>query len=200
LALNPGCNLIAVVGGKGGVGKSVFAANFACALMSELRTQVLLIDGDSRSVGDQNVIMGLKPNKTLKELATMTSSVNAQNMNSLLTMHPSGLAYLGAVRGPEETLNIGPDLAMKQLEFFSRQFKFIIVDIGTDLGPLQMAILQESTAIMIVTTPEILVVTQTLRLVNELLSNTFPKDMFQLIINRPRRMVCRLKRLRHSCS
>ncbi|HEY8270162.1 MAG TPA: ATPase, T2SS/T4P/T4SS family, partial [Pseudobdellovibrionaceae bacterium] len=184
MALNPGCNLIAVVGGKGGVGKSVFAANFAFALMAELRTQVLLIDGDSKSVGDQNVILGLKPNKTLKELASMTSSVNAQNMNSLLTMHASGLAYLGAVRGPEETLNIGPDLAMKQLEFFSRQFKFIIVDIGTDFTPLQRAILQESTAIMIVTTPEILVVTQTLRLINELLSNTFPKDMFQLIINK----------------
>lgn len=184
MALNPNCNLIAVVGGKGGVGKSVFAANFACALMAELRTQVLLVDADSKSVGDQNVIMGLKPNKTLKELAGMTSSVNAQNMNSLLTMHSSGLAYLGAVRGPEETLNINPDLALKQFEFFSRQFKFIVVDVGNDIGPLQMALLQESTAIMIVTTPEILVVTQTLRLMNELLSNTFPKDMFQLIINK----------------
>jgi septum site-determining protein MinD len=37
---------------------------------------------------------------------------------------------------------------------------------------------------MIVTTPEVLVVTQTQRLINELLSNTFPKDMFQLIINK----------------
>jgi len=184
LALNPNCNLIAVVGGKGGVGKSVFAANFSIALMAELRSQVLLIDGDSKSVGDQNVIMGLKPNKTLKELATMNSSVNAQNMNTLLTMHSSGLSYLAAVRGPEESLNINPDLALKQLEFFSRQFKFIVVDIGNDLGPLQMAILQEATSIMIITTPEVLVVTQTLRLINELLSNTFPKDMFQLVINK----------------
>jgi pilus assembly protein CpaF len=184
LALNPNCNLIAVVGGKGGVGKSVFAANFACALMTELRTQVLLVDADSRSVGDQNVIMGLKPNKTLRELATMTSSVNTQNLSSLLTMHASGLAFLGAVRGPEETLNIAPDLAMKQFEFLSRQFKFMVVDVGTDLAPLQMSILQEATAIVIVTTPEVLVVTQTQRLINELLSNTFPKEMLQLVINK----------------
>lgn len=184
MALNPNCNLIAVVGGKGGVGKSVFAANFSIAVMSELRTQVLLVDADSRSVGDQNVILGIKPNKTLKELASMTSSINAQNINTLLTMHSSGLAYLGAVRGPEETLTISPDLALKQFEFFSRQFKFIVVDVGTELGPLQISILQEATAIMIVTTPEVLVVTQTQRLINELLSNTFPKDMFQLIINK----------------
>ena len=80
LALNPNCTLIGVIGGKGGVGKSVFAANFACALMAELRVPVLLIDGDSKSVGDQNVIMGLKPNKTLREIATMTSSINSINI------------------------------------------------------------------------------------------------------------------------
>lgn len=184
MAINPNCNLIAVVGGKGGVGKSVFAANFACTIMNELRSQVLLIDADAKSVGDQNVIMGLKPQKTLKELAGFQGSLNSQPMNTLVTMHQSGLAYLGAVRGPEESLNINPDLLGKLLEFFSRAYKFIIVDVGTDLGPAQMAVLQEATAIMIVTTPEVLVVTQTQRLVNELLSATFPKDMFQLVINK----------------
>ncbi len=184
MAINPNCNLIAVVGGKGGVGKSVFAANFACALMTELRTQVLLIDADSKSVGDQNVIMGLKPVKTLKELSTFTGSLNSQPMNTLVTMHSSGLGYVGAVRGPEESLNISPDLLGKLMEFFSRAFKFVVVDVGNDLGPAQMAVLQEATAIMIVTTPEVLVVTQTQRLVNELLSATFPKDMFQLVVNK----------------
>lgn len=184
MAINTNCNLIAVVGGKGGVGKSVFAANFACALMAELRTQVLLIDADSKSVGDQNVIMGLKPTKTLKELATFQGSLNSQAMNTLVTMHSSGLAYLGAVRGPEENLNVSPDMLGKLLDFFSRAFKFVVVDVGNDLGPAQMAVLQEATAIMIVTTPEVLVVTQTQRLINELLSATFPKDMFQLVINK----------------
>lgn len=184
MAINPNCNLIAVVGGKGGVGKSVFAANFACTIMSELRSQVLLIDADAKSVGDQNVIMGIKPLKTLKELANFQGSLNSQPMNTLVTMHQSGLAYLGAVRGPEESLNISPDLLGKLLDFFARAFKFIIVDVGTDLGPAQMAVLQEATAIMIVTSPEVLVVTQTQRLINELLSATFPKDMFQLVINK----------------
>ncbi|XGC80959.1 ATPase, T2SS/T4P/T4SS family [Bdellovibrio bacteriovorus] len=184
MAINPNCNLIAVVGGKGGVGKSVFAANFACTIMSELRSQVLLIDADAKSVGDQNVIMGLKPQKTLKELATFQGSLNSQPMNTLVTMHQSGLAYLGAVRGPEEALNISPDLLGKLLEFFSRAYKYVVVDVGTDLGPAQMAVLQEATAIMIVTSPEVLVVTQTQRLINELLSATIPKDLFQLVVNK----------------
>ncbi|MFP5518340.1 MAG: ATPase, T2SS/T4P/T4SS family [Bdellovibrionia bacterium] len=184
MAINPNCNLIAVVGGKGGVGKSIFAANFALALMNELRSQVLLIDIDSKSVGDQNVIMGLKPIKTLKEIAAFQGSLNSTPINQLVTMHPSGLAYVGAVRGPEESLNVAPEHLAKILDFFSKTFKFIVVDCGNDIGPMQHTVLVDATAAMIVTTPEVLVVTQTQRLINELLSQTYPKDMFQLVINK----------------
>jgi len=182
--INPQCTMIGVVGGKGGVGKSVFAANFACSLMAELRTQVLLIDADSKSVGDQNIIMGLKPNKTLKELANFNSSLSSVNINTLVTNHQSGLSFIGAVRGPEEKLEANPEMILKQLEFFSRIYKFIIVDLGNDMGPLQQALLMECTGCFIVTTPELLVVTQTQRLMNEMLQMTFPKDMFQLVVNK----------------
>lgn len=184
MPIQPTCNVIAVAGGKGGVGKSVFAANFTAALMLEMRTPILLIDCDSKSVGDQNVITGLKPLKTLRELANSTQSLNATPINQIVTMHPSGFAYLGAVRGPEETLNVNPENLTKLLEFFSRTFKYIVVDVGNDIGPIQQAALQETTSIILITTPEILVVQQTQRIINELLTQTFPKDMFQLVINK----------------
>lgn len=184
MPIQPTCSVLAVAGGKGGVGKSVFAANFTAALMLEMRTPVLLIDCDSKSVGDQNVITGLKPTKTLRELASSTQSLNATPINQIVTMHPSGFAYLGAVRGPEETLNVSPENLAKLLEFFSRTFKYIVIDVGNDLGPIQQAALQEATSIVLITTPEILVVQQTQRIINELLTQTFPKDMFQLVINK----------------
>src|SRR4051794_14537347 len=108
MAISSQCHLIAVVGGKGGVGKSVFAANFAAALMLELRTQVLLIDADAKSCGDQNVILGVRPQKTLAEISLFHGSLNLQTIPQLATMHSSGLAYLPAVRGPEETLSVNP--------------------------------------------------------------------------------------------
>jgi len=184
MALSPGSNLIAVIGGKGGVGKSVFAANFASALFVELRTPVLLIDGDAKSCGDQNVILGIRPNKTVAEVTNYQGSLNPQAIPQLVTNHPSGLSYIGAVRGPEETLKANSDSFLKQLEFLSRTYKYIIIDLGNDLQELQMAVLREATAAIIVTAPEVLVVNQTQRLIHELLSATFPIDMFQLVINK----------------
>ena len=178
------CHLICVLGGKGGVGKSVFAANVALAFQAELRQPTLLIDVDQKSCGDQNVLLGVRPNKTLSEVAQFTGSLTAQNLGQLLTPHPSGLAYIAAVRGPDETLQVNQELLWKQLEFLSRNFRQIIVDLGNDIGPLQMSFLQEATVALVVATPEVLVVNQTQRLINELLTATFPLEMFQLILNR----------------
>lgn len=184
MILSPACNVIAVGGGKGGVGKSVFAANFAAALMVELKTQVLLLDADARSCGDQNVILGIRPNRTIAEVANYSGSLSVQSIPQICTTHPSGLSYIGAVRGPEETLKVNVEAFMKPLEFLSRHFKFIVVDIGNDLGPLQSTLIQEATALVIVTVPEVLVVNQTQRLIHELLTATLPIDMFQLVINK----------------
>lgn len=184
MVISPSCHLIAVAGGKGGVGKSVFAANLAAAILMELRTQVLLIDADGKSCGDQNVLTGLKPIKTLGEVAQFQGSLTPAAIPQLVTMHPSGFGYIGAVRGPEETLKVSPESILKPLEFLSRHFKFIIVDVGNDLQALQHQILMESTALMIVTQPEVLVINQTMRLIQELLTATFPLDMFQLVINK----------------
>lgn len=184
MAINPQCNLIAVLGGKGGVGKSVFAANLTAAFAMELRAPTLLIDCDSKSVGDQNIITGLKPLKTLRELANSTLSLNSTPMQQIVTQHPAGFSFVGAVRGPEEILSVPADNLSKLIEYFSRSFKYIIVDLGNDIGPMQTAILQDATAITIISTPEILVVQQTQRLINELLTQTYPKEMFQLVLNK----------------
>lgn len=184
MALNPNCVLIAVVGGKGGVGKSVFAANLTAAITAEMRTPALLVDCDTKSVGDQNIITGLKPIKTLRELAMSTQSLNTTPLQQILAQHPAGFAFLGAVRGPEEILSVNPENLNKLIEFFSKSFKFIVVDCGNELGPMQNAILQDTTAIALIATPEILVVQQTQRMINELMTQSFPKEMFQLVLNK----------------
>ncbi len=184
MAINPQCHLICVTGGKGGVGKSVLAANLALAFQFELRQQVLLIDADAKSCGDQNVIMGLKPVKNLSEVSAFTQPITPQTLGQIATPHQSGLYYIAAVRGPEEALVVDPELMAKQTENLSRIFKFIVVDIGHDIGPLQLSFIMEASAVLVVSAPDLLVVSHTQRLINELLTNTIPLDLMQLVINK----------------
>lgn len=184
MAIHSQCHLIAVTGGKGGVGKSVLAANLALAIISEQRTPVLLVDADQRSSGDQNVITGLKPNKTLSELAQFSGVISPQGLGQVLAVHPSGLHYIGAVRSPDESLKVDTELAMKQLENLSKIFKFIIVDVGNDIGDLQTEMILESSACLLVAAPEILVINQTQKLMGELMARTVPMDLLQLVINK----------------
>lgn len=45
-------HIVAVIGGKGGVGKSIFAANFAIAYLQEFKQRPLIVDCDLHSLGD----------------------------------------------------------------------------------------------------------------------------------------------------
>ena len=183
MSLSPKCHLIAVAGGKGGVGKSVLAANLALTIQKEMKTPALLIDLDDKSCGDQSVIIGLRPNKTVLDMTRFSGVVTEQNIKSFLAFHKTGLSYLGAVTGPEQSLSGDPALFAKQLYGFSQNFKYIVVDVGCFLSPLQFCAMELSSAILVVLTPELLVVNQTKRLLNELSAATLPSGLFQIVIN-----------------
>src|SRR6185437_1748850 len=183
MSIHPNCHFITVIGGKGGVGKSVFAANLAFALFGELRAKVLLIDLDARSCGDQNIITGLRPKKTIAEVANFTGVISQQSLETLITPHPSGLHYIGAVMSPEQTLNVSPGLFKKQIGTISQHYNFIVADLGNDIGDLQTAALEDASAILTLTTPEVLAVNQTKRLMLDLTAKTVPQEFFQLVVN-----------------
>lgn len=184
MAIHESSNLIAVIGGKGGVGKSVFAANLAFAFLKEIKQKTLLIDCDPKSCGDQNYITGIRPIKTVMDLASFAGAVTTQSIGGLVTAHPSGMNFIGAVLGPDQLFNVQVDLLRKQIAAVSQFYKYIIVDLGSELGPVQTGIIEDATAIMVVTTPEVLVVNQTRRLVNDLLAMSVPADFIQVVLNK----------------
>lgn len=165
------------------MGKSVLAANLALAIQKEMKTPALLIDLDEKSCGDQSVIIGLRPQKTVLDVTRFSGVISEQNVKNFLAYHKTGLAYLGAVTGPEQSLSGDPTLFEKQLYGLSQVFKYIVVDVGCFLSHLQFSVLEFSSAILVVLTPEVLVVNQTKRLLNELSAATLPSQLFQIVIN-----------------
>ncbi len=185
MAVNPNCSVISVVGGKGGVGKSVFTANLAMATCLELRTPVLLLDLDSKTCGDQNFITGFQKPKTLNDLCNFTGTINSRNLSAVLNVHPQvPLHYVAAIRNPGEVFTVNNSVAIKQIQTLSNFYKFIYLDLGNQLEDLQMSAMELTTLILTVTTPEVLTVNQTMRLHNELAAATIPQPMVQVVVNK----------------
>lgn len=184
MSFNPNSHIITISGGKGGVGKSVFAANFAQTLLLETRKRVLLIDLDKNSAGDQNIITGIRPNKTVAEITGFSGTINMQTMDSLISKNAVGLYYLAAVKSPDEALNVSADAFTRQLQQFSNLFDFIIVDVGCEYDDLQIEVIHNSSACLFITTPEILALTQSKKQIGQLVAQTISMDLFQIVINR----------------
>ena len=185
MAINPNCSIIGVIGGKGGVGKSVFAANLAFATSIELRTPSLLFDFDQKTCGDQNFITGFAKPKTINALCNFTGTISSRNLSAVLNVHPQvPVHYVAAIRNPGELFSPNIGLALKQIETLSNFYKYIILDLGCNLEELQSRAIEMCTVILTVTTPEILTVNQTLRLHNELAAATLPNQMVQVVVNK----------------
>ncbi len=184
MGISSRCHIISVVGGKGGVGKSIVAANLAATTFIELNQPTLLIDLDAQTCGDQNIITGLKPVKTFGELVSFQGQINSQTLPSLLSKHPGGFFFSGAVRGLGETLQVSADLSQRCLEQLSQNFSFIVVDLGSQLGSLQHSVLEVSSIVLAVTVPEPLALNQTARLINELTAGSLPSDFIHVVINK----------------
>ena len=189
MVINPNSSVISVIGGKGGVGKSVFAANLAAATSIELRTPCLLIDFDSKSCGDQNFITGFQKPKTINELNSFTGTINPRNLGAVINIHPQApLHYIAAIKNPGEIFIPNISVTIKQLQTLSNFYKYIYIDLGNNIEDLQSRVLELSTLILTVTTPEILTLNQTLRLHKELMAATIPQQMVQLVVNRYSKM------------
>ena len=185
MAVNPNSHIIAVTGGKGGVGKSVFSVNLACAFMLEMRKPVLLIDMDAHSCGDQSFLLGIEDARTLSQLCSFNGAITPGSLTSVVTNHkPTGLAYVAAVRNRDETLNVSPEICMRQLEHLSNIFPYIIVDLGSQLQPLQMQLIERATVLLTVAQPEVLAINQTMRLLNELMAASLPNDVVHIVVNK----------------
>src|SRR3990172_4288416 len=92
-------HVIAVVGGKGGVGKSVFAANLAIAYLQDYKQRPLIVDLDLASLGDLNIILGQNPKKHIVDVSQMPAGpIDPKTLGPYLVNAPQGYSYIGCPR------------------------------------------------------------------------------------------------------
>ena len=114
--------IIAIMGGKGGQGKSQFAANLAFTWTAEAKAKVLLMDFDQRASGDLNLITGINGKKTLKDLSEFNGAIDPRSLTQFLTAHPSGVSYIGMPNDPNESGNVNVEGLGKTLKAITNVF------------------------------------------------------------------------------
>lgn len=177
-------HVIAVIGGKGGVGKTTFAANYAIATAIDTKGKVLLIDMDPKACGDISMILGVKPRRTVMELGQHEGRIDATQMMSFVSPHPSGIHFMPSVLDPDQISSFDPAHASKAITHAMNFYNFIIVDLGNDLEGPAVKVLEHCSLIYVLTMPEIIVLHHTRRIIEKIQNLLFPMEMIKLVLNR----------------
>ena len=178
-------HIIAVVGGKGGVGKSVFAANLAISYFQEFKQRPLIVDLDLNSLGDQNIILGQNPAKSIVDLSKLQGAqIDVKSLTPFMVNAPGGFSFIGAPRDAILARDLDLDGLGRFLKGVTSVFDLVVVDCGNGMDPWALKTLEYATAIFVVTTADVIVVNQTKRLLGKIQELLFPPEMVQIFINR----------------
>jgi len=178
-------HIIAVVGGKGGVGKSVFAANLAMAYLLEVRQRPCLIDLDMTSLGDQNLILGARSPKNIVDISRTPGGVmDLKVLNPMMATTPQGLSFISAPTEVSQAKDLDLEGLGKFLKAVVNIFPFIVVDCGSQVDAAAVKVFEYATSIFVITTQDVIVVNQTKRVLGKVQEYLFPLEMVQVILNR----------------
>jgi septum site-determining protein MinD len=177
-------HIIAITGGKGGVGKSIFATNFAHAFMRETGSKVCLVDLDLEACGDQSQIHAVQGKNTLLEISKYPQSFDRKVVGTLIPTLQTGMAFAGLPSDPLRAQEIEPESLSKFLKAAPNLFSLTVVDCGTILNDHVLKVFESSSLIFLVSLPDVIAVNQTRRQLSKIRETMLPNDMVQVVMNR----------------
>ena len=151
-AQGPGARVVTIASGKGGVGKSVLAANLG-GLLARSGLKVLLVDGDT-GLANLDIMLGLPQ----EQRATLDQVIDgdARIQDAIVGVEPN-LWLIPASSGLLELRQSGPESRMRLLEIFKDcpwEMDVIIVDAGAGIGQGVLSLHHPSFESMVVLTPD----------------------------------------------
>jgi pilus assembly protein CpaF len=176
-------HVIAVLGGKGGVGKTTFAVNYAISTAVDSKAKVMLLDMDPKACGDVSMLLGIKPRRTVMDLGAHEGRLDPNAMMSFVSAHPSGIHFMPMVLDPEQLSSVDPENTAKALKHLKSFYHYIIVDLGNDIDESSVKALENTSLIFVLTKPELIVLHHTKRMIEKIQNLLFPPEMIKVVLN-----------------
>ncbi|RJP35528.1 MAG: MinD/ParA family protein [Candidatus Omnitrophota bacterium] len=177
LPLEKHTRVIAVTGGKGGVGKS----NVACGLgiaFAQMQKKVLLLDADL-SLANIDVILGLTPRVNLSHVIR-----GEKTLEEVILHGPEGLMLVPGGSGLEELSNLSPSQLDRLFQAFTDlkpSPDVFLIDTAAGIHSNVMHFLLAADQVIVVTTPEPPAYTDAYALIKTLAKHDAEKDIGVLI-------------------
>lgn len=173
--------VIAVTGGKGGVGKSNISVNLSIAL-AEMRRRVVLLDADL-GLANIDVLLGLKADKNLADVLSGECS-----LSDILVTGPSGIKVVPASSGVQQMAALGPQQHAALIHAFSElsnQLDVLVVDTAAGISDTVVSFVRASQEVVVVVCDEPSSITDAYALI-KLLNKEHGLFRFRVIANMTR--------------
>lgn len=173
--------VIAVTGGKGGVGKSNISVNLSIAL-AEMRRRVVLMDADL-GLANVDVLLGLKAQHTLADVLS-----GEYGLEDVMVRGPSGMKIVPASSGVQQMAALGPQQHAALINAFSDlsdQLDVLIVDTAAGISDTVVSFVRASQEVVVVVCDEPSSITDAYALI-KLLNKEYNMVRFRVIANMTR--------------
>jgi pilus assembly protein CpaE len=140
--------LVAVLGPKGGTGKTLVATNLAVAL-AQRDANVVLVDLDLQ-FGDIGLALGLSPERTMYDLMKAGAPFDHEKLDRHLIRHSSGVKVLIAPTRPDQASAVSIDFLRDIYASLRTMCDAVIVDTPPGFTPEVIATIDVSTEICMV--------------------------------------------------
>ena len=168
---------------KGGVGTTFLAVNFAVNLCSLTKKRVALVDLNL-NYGNAALALNLTVRNSINDVVNEIRNIDGDLIDSFMATHESGLKVLAA--NPEPQLNdfVNSDHIQVILSTLQESFDYIVLDLPTDFLEVVRPAFALTNALYMITTPEILALSNTKSSLILLREMNFPIARVRLVLNR----------------
>src|SRR6266481_37942 len=169
--------------GKGGVGKSLIAANLAVSMANETKGKVALVDLDLQ-FGDVGVLLNLDHSQGITDLIENIDHMDQEFIREIMVDGPLGIKVLLPPISPELADLVTVDHVRRIFGELRKMFDYIIVDSSAHLGEINLEVLDHADRVVVVTSLSIPAIKNTKLALKIFDSLSIPPDRVVLLLNK----------------